>query len=70
MGMMISTSGVLLRSAKIMRSRGEGSLEHSLDLLYQHLQEVKQRHELGESREVLDEFFGVWTDLDAKGGEQ
>lgn len=63
--MYISTSGVLLRASdRLAKTRDAKSLKYPLSQLYSHLKMVKEAHERGESKEILDKFFGVWVDLD------
>lgn len=63
--MTISTSGVLLRAAeRLNRTRDAKHLRYHLSQLYSHLKLVKEAHERGESKEILDRFFGCWVDLD------
>jgi hypothetical protein len=67
--MFISISGVLLRAAKRISKTADSHLEYPLRQLYSHIQQIQIRHARGESKEVLDEFFGIWTQLDASSGE-
>ena len=67
--MFISLSGVLLRAAKRISKTADSHIEHPLRQLYSHIQQIQIRHARGESKEVLDEFFGIWTQLEASSGD-
>ena len=70
----VNLSGVLLRAAVMSRFHEQDygtnmGVERCVRQLYQHLQEVHARHMHGEDgTKLLDEFFELYTDLDAPSG--
>lgn len=62
MGMRVSLTGVITRSAKALRERGEAGHDSAfmLEELHRHLKELRDRHAAGDPG-VVAEFFNLYV---------